>query len=596
MAQDATNSDDAGGIEVANDASVPVVVEKTGEGVKFEEHQLPIDIAYNKFADWLVDRKRVPANWRQRVAAIQQRITKLVTTLPRHHDPWLQSLSVDDVGYVEAKRVRDILAAARPSERTIFGGLAGPAGEWDAVVRTYERDSVFLGEAAQILVHNTNYDIPYWQKHRVRAQQQLEESNRKELDCRRLAAAAAKGFQQACSDLGIKGQDVRKELKGLVSQLPSVFQSVVGVLCNESVGQAVDYYRAAIAFAHGGGEDTGSTSPLLLLPTLLELRANPERQDRAEPPAEDEWGGDVSGGDGGGGGGGGGDGGGGDAVGGIVWDLDISAETGAAGGEEEGGGGGIDWDIDTGAAGTNEEAPSGSAGDGDSAGGGGGGGGRSGREGESERHKVQRWLLADSAYRSKLLDDLFELHIFLVTRIAEMNRHQGSVLQAQLMATAPPIIQNHGTASLASLDSHICTEIGRLTSRRTRDLLLILSSPRFLDRLEQSLLQKKTNEARLLDSIGELERRRREIRAALADAWPKLGTQAYKHSGSIRSQVIIHSHSIPLLLSLYLPAGGFPAYKAAAEAALSAMYSNRPVHIIGEINNVLQATAPAGGG
>ncbi|CAI5511130.1 unnamed protein product [Closterium sp. Naga37s-1] len=556
MAQDATNSDDAGGIEVADDASVPVVVEKTGEGVKFEEHQLPIDIAYNKFADWLVDRKRVPANWRQRVAAIQQRITKLVTTLPRHHDPWLQSLSVDDVGYVEAKRVRDILAAAHPSERTIFGGLAGPAGEWDAVVRTYERDSVFLGEAAQILVHNTNYDIPYWQKHRVRAQQQLEESNRKELDCRRLAAAAAKGFQQACSDLGIKGQDVRQELKGLVSKLPAVFQEVVTILSGEPVGQAVDYYRAAIAFAHGGN-DAGSP----LLPTLLELRANPERQDRAEPPAENEWGGDV-GGEGGDGGGGG------DAVGGIVWDLDISAETGAAGGEEEGGGGGIDWDIDTGAAGTNEEAPSRSAGDGDSAGGGGGGGGRSGREGGSERHKVQRWLLADSAYRSKLLDDLFELHIFLVTRIAEMHRHQGSVLQAQLMATAPPIIQNHGTASLVSLDSHICTAIGRLTSRRTRDLLLILSSPRFLDRLEQSLLQKKTNEARLLDSIGELERRRREIRAALADAWPKL-------------EAVVQ---------------GTRAYKTAAEAALSAMYSNRPVHIIGEINNVLQATAPAGGG
>ncbi|CAI7782526.1 unnamed protein product, partial [Closterium sp. NIES-53] len=36
------------------------------------------------------------------------------------------------------------------------------------------------------------------------------------------------------------------------------------------------------------------------------------------------------------------------------------------------------------------------------------------------------------------------------------------------------------------------------------------------------------------------------------------------------------------------------AYKTAAEAALSAMYSNRPVHIIGEINNMLQATAPAG--
>ena len=37
--------------------------------------------------------------------------------------------------------------------------LFGCQGEWDAVVRAYERDSIFLGEAAQLLVHNTNYDM-----------------------------------------------------------------------------------------------------------------------------------------------------------------------------------------------------------------------------------------------------------------------------------------------------------------------------------------------------------------------------------------------------------------------------------------------------
>ncbi|CAI7852305.1 unnamed protein product, partial [Closterium sp. NIES-54] len=165
-------------------------------------------------------------------------------------------------------------------------------------------------------------------------------------------------------------------------------------------------------------------------------------------------------------------------------------------------------------------------------------------------------------------------------------------------ATAPPIIQNHGTASLTALDSHICTAIGRLTSRRTRDLLLILSSQRFLDRLEQSLLQKKTNEARLLDSIGELERRRREIRTALADAWPKLEavvqrTRAYKTAAEAALSAMYSNRPVHIIgeinnmLQATAPAG---------ETSLSAMYSNRPVHIIGEINNVLQATAPAGGG
>ena len=38
-------------------------------------------------------------------------------------------------------------------------GLYHNQGEWDAVVRAYERDAIFLGEAAQLLVHNTNYEM-----------------------------------------------------------------------------------------------------------------------------------------------------------------------------------------------------------------------------------------------------------------------------------------------------------------------------------------------------------------------------------------------------------------------------------------------------
>lgn len=42
--------------------------------------------------EWLVDRKRVPADWRKRVAAIRARISKEFSSLPKDSDPFFQTL------------------------------------------------------------------------------------------------------------------------------------------------------------------------------------------------------------------------------------------------------------------------------------------------------------------------------------------------------------------------------------------------------------------------------------------------------------------------------------------------------------------------
>lgn len=202
----------------------------------------------------------VGKDWHKVIPEIRSKINNAIKDMPEHEELvkllsgareytyshiLLNSLiippSLPDINYFHCLRIIEILKQTEADTKNVFGRYGSQRmKDWQDVVKVYEKDNAYLGEAAQILLRNINYEIPGLKKQIAKFEQLSEESQKKSKDVVKSQNSIRSEYNAICSQLGIPGQNIRKELIERLNDLPKLLQDVASV--TPGIKKAVTLY------------------------------------------------------------------------------------------------------------------------------------------------------------------------------------------------------------------------------------------------------------------------------------------------------------------------------------------------------------------
>ncbi|XP_022106552.1 CDK5 regulatory subunit-associated protein 3-like [Acanthaster planci] len=512
-------------------------MQKTEELTAQQIENLPIDISSNKLLDWLIDRRHVNLKWQTAALTIREKINLAIQDMPEV-DEIKQLLAGTYINYFHCLRIVELLKVSESGSKNIFGYYSSQRmKDWQEVVRLYEKENVYLAEVAQMLIRNVNYEIPSLKKQVAKLKQIQAECQRKEKDYQDNATAAKSEYNAECRKLGIKGEKIKSELLAKVKSLPEM----LAVITEKSQGLSavVEFYHAFVQFTIGGCSDNTRQSEIEVVPilrfflqhgnaTVYQWRTGKvpvsvetvtlSFLEDEEEQKEDE----------------------------IDWgDIDAEAEGIDFGITlEDGGAETIDFDIqvtDSTSGGDVSDAEKGST----------------AKDDGIARGPDSFTILDHPPTRNNITNELLELEAFLIQRLNEM-KGEIDILSANQFQSAPSILQMKTCDDVSAMLDKVREILNLLMDSTTQHLMLIKSSPKYVDRLTESLKQKCGQEEKMLASKEAVHVKCLEAIDEERQLMPKID-KLVANTRALQRQI---------------------------EQDISSRYKNRPVNLMGSINSI----------
>ncbi|XP_046407506.1 CDK5 regulatory subunit-associated protein 3 [Ischnura elegans] len=452
-----------------------------------EEQLIPIDIHKNKLVDWLISRRHCKREWQDKIINIREKINNAIQDMPVH-EGIAELLSGSYINYFHCKKIVEILKETEKDSKNIFGMYGSQRmKDWQEIIKLYERDNVYLIEAANMLIRNINYEVPSLKKQLVKLEQVQLECEKKDADYTKNANSIQSEFNSQCKQLGIEGIKIKRELVACLSSLPKLLNDA----CKKakSLKAAQEFYEAFVIFIIGQ-EHLGGCLPILKYiiehgnvttyewmygepPLKIEEPQLDIAFDDEEKVVENN-----------------------DKIDFGEESIDFSAVDDASKGvpdQIDFGDGGIDWgsvdeavdwnsvddvskqidlnDIALSESGIVVE--------------------ETGMAGGVAKQKEAYTILDNPETRYKLMDELLELESFLLIRLSEMSASDTDhLIGLSQMSEAPATLQMQTTGSTSAMLKQTQDVIAAVMDKRVCQLHSIKHSPRYVDQLAYSLKQK----------------------------------------------------------------------------------------------------------
>lgn len=156
---------------------------------------------FDLFSDWILDRRHCPRDWQKSILPIRNKISLAIQDMPEHDEitsllsgsskltppPGANGSASEAesdvcgffvrlsaaIHYYNCLKIVEILKETEKNSKNIFGMYSSQRmKDWNAVIGLFQKNNVYLAEAASILMRNVQYEIPALKKAISKCQQQ----------------------------------------------------------------------------------------------------------------------------------------------------------------------------------------------------------------------------------------------------------------------------------------------------------------------------------------------------------------------------------------------------------------------------------------